>query len=301
MRSDRKILLAFILNLGFSIAEFIGGALTGSVAIISDALHDFGDAAAIAVSAFLERKSKRPPDEKYTFGYGRFSVVGGAINALILLFGSIVVIGGAVTKLIHPSAIHYDGMIIMAVFGVAINLLAAYVTHGGHSLNQRAVNLHMLEDVLGWVVVLVGALLMRFTEWWFIDPVMSIGVAIFILIGAERTLTDVLQILLEKSPAGVSPSEVIQKLEMIDGVDHVHHIHLWSLDGEHGFATVHIVSHGDEHEAKENVRRALAEIGIIHATIETEKPGEECHGEQCSIMSTTEHHHGHHHHHHHHH
>lgn len=298
MRSDRKILLAFILNLGFSIAEFIGGTLTGSVAIISDALHDFGDAAAIAVSAYLERKSKRPPDEKYTFGYGRFSVVGGAINGLILLFGSVIVISSSVIRLVSPSPIHYDGMIIMAVFGVGVNLLAAYVTHGGHSLNQRAVNLHMLEDVLGWVVVLIGAIVMRFTNWWFIDPIMSMGVAVFILINAIGTLRDILQILLEKSPTGISPSEVIKKLEEIDGVGHVHHIHLWSLDGEHAFATVHIVSQSDEHEAKENVRRALAEIGIIHATIETEKPGEECHGEQCSVLSPIEQPHGHHHHHH---
>lgn len=302
MKSDRKILIAFFLNLFFSIAELIGGLLSGSVAIISDALHDFGDAAAIAVSAFLERKSKRPPNEKFTFGYGRFSVLGGAINALILLMGSVIVVIGAVNRLITPTPIHYDGMIIMAVFGVAVNLLAAYVTHGGHSLNQKAVNLHMLEDVLGWVVVLIGAVIMRFTNWWFIDPAMSIGVAIYIFIHAVKTMHEALDILMEKAPAHISPSEVIRKLESLDGVSHVHHIHLWSLDDELSFATVHIVSNGDDHVAKEMVRHALAEIGIVHATIETEKPGEACHGEDCIIKDQAGHHSHHHlsHHHHHH-
>ena len=200
MGSDRNIFIAFLLNFLFSVAELIGGIITGSIAIVSDALLDFGDSTAIAVSAFLERNSKRPPDKRYTYGYGRFSVMGGAINAIILLIGSIVVVIGAIGRLISPSPANYDGMIILAIFGVIINSAAAYATHGGHSLNEKTVSLHMIEDVLGWAVVLLGAIVMRFTNWWFIDPLMSIGVAVWILIHAGKSLRAAVVILLEKSP-----------------------------------------------------------------------------------------------------
>ena len=156
MKTQKNILIAFILNLGFSIFEFFGGVVTGSVAIISDAVHDLGDAASIGISYFLEKKSRKQPDDRYTYGYVRYSVIGSVITTLILLFGSVMVVYNAVNKIIEPTQINYDGMIVFAVVGVCVNLVAAFFTREGDSLNQRAVNLHMLEDVLGWVVVLVG-------------------------------------------------------------------------------------------------------------------------------------------------
>ena len=157
MKTERNILIAFILNLSFSIFEFVGGILTGSIAIASDAVHDLGDAASIGISYFLERKSKLPPNQFYTYGHARYSVLGGLITTLILLVGSSVVICNAVMRIFSPVEINYSGMILFAVVGVLINAFAAFFTRGGHSLNQRAVNLHMLEDVMGWVVVLCGA------------------------------------------------------------------------------------------------------------------------------------------------
>lgn len=149
MKTEKNILIAFILNLAFSLFEFVGGLFTGSVAIISDAVHDLGDAASIGISYFLEKKSKKQPDEEYTYGYARYSVIGSVITTLILLFGSALVIYNAASRIISPAEINYDGMIIFAVVGVCVNLGAALFTHGGDSLNQKAVNLHMLEDVLG--------------------------------------------------------------------------------------------------------------------------------------------------------
>ena len=184
MKTEKNILIAFILNLAFSVFEFIGGIFTGSVAIISDAVHDIGDAASIGVAFFLERKSKKQPDEKYTYGYARYSVLGSALTSLILLLGSATVIYNAVRRIVTPTEINYSGMIIFAIVGVCVNLGAALLTRHGDSLNQRSVNLHMLEDVLGWIVVLVGAVVMSFTDLYIIDPLMSIGVAIFILINA---------------------------------------------------------------------------------------------------------------------
>ena len=180
MKTEKNILIAFVLNLSFSLIEFVGGIFTGSVAIISDAVHDMGDALSIGIAYALEKKSHKQPDKKYTYGYGRFSVLGGLITTVILFVGSVVVIINAVDRIINPTEINYNGMIAFAIVGVVINFAAAYFTRESGSINQRAVNLHMLEDVLGWVVVLIGAVVMRFTDIAIIDPIMSIGVSVFI-------------------------------------------------------------------------------------------------------------------------
>ena len=191
MKTERNIFIAFILNLIFSILELIGGLITGSVAIVSDAIHDAGDAASIGISFFLEKKSKQKPDKTHTFGYARYSVVGSLIKTLILIFGSVMMIYTACNRMILPTEINYDGMIVFAIVGVGVNLCAAFVTREGDSLNQKAVNLHMLEDALGWIVVLVGAIVMRFTDFALLDPMMSIGVSAFILINAVRNLIEI--------------------------------------------------------------------------------------------------------------
>ena len=297
MKTEKNILIAFILNLAFSIFEFVGGIFTGSVAIISDAVHDIGDATSIGVAFFLEKKSKKQPDEKYTYGYARYSIIGSVITTLILLLGSVMVIYNAVLRIINPTDINYDGMIIFAVIGVIVNLCAAFLTREGDSLNQKAVNLHMLEDVLGWVVVLFGAIVMRFTDISIIDPLMSIGVAVFILINAIKNLSEVLEIFLEKAPHNININELKKHICEIDGVIDLHHVHAWSLDGHNNYATMHVVANGDFHIVKEKIREELREHGIGHVTLELEAEGEHCHEENCHV----EHMHllGHHHHHHH--
>lgn len=299
MNTEKKILIAFILNLAFSVFEFAGGLFTGSVAIISDAVHDIGDAASIGISYFLEKKSKKQPDETYTYGYARYSVIGSVITTLILLFGSVMVICNAVSRLIHPVQINYDGMIAFAVVGVCVNLAAAVFTREGGSLNQKAVNLHMLEDVLGWVVVLAGAVIMRFTDLAVIDPVMSIGVAVFIFINAIGNLKEAVDLFLEKAPRDIDVEEIREHVAKIDGVLGVHHIHVWSMDGQHNYATMHLVVNGDWKQIKERVREELREHGIGHATLEPEAEGEHCDREQCHVEFDIAS--GHHHHHHHHH
>ncbi len=299
MKTEKNILIAFILNLSFAIFEFFGGIFTGSVAIVSDAIHDVGDATSIGISYFLEKKSKKKPDEKYTYGYLRYSVIGSVITTLILLVGSVVVIINAVNKIMNPTEINYKGMIIFAVFGLVINFVAAFVTHGGGSLNQKAVNLHMLEDVLGWAVVLVGAIIMNFTDIKIIDPLMSIGVSVFIFINAFKNLKEVLDLFLEKTPHGISIEEIKNHILKIDGVEDAHHIHIWSMDGNSNFATMHIVTNEDGYKIKEKVRAELSEHGISHATLELETVGEHCHENNCNAHLNLNSVHSHHHHHHH--
>ena len=297
MKSQRNILIALILNLSFSIFEFVGGIVTGSVAIISDAVHDIGDAASIGISYFLEKKSRRQPDETYTYGYARYSVIGSVITTGILLVGSVAVIYNAICRIIQPTPILYDGMIVFAVVGVCVNLSAAFFTREGGSLNQKAVNLHMLEDVLGWAVVLMCAIIMRFTGFALIDPMMSIGVAVFILVNAIINLKEAMDLFLEKTPRGINIKEIEAHVAGIEGVLDVHHIHIWSMDGQSNYATMHIITNSDPHEIKAKIREELLEHGIGHATLELEAEGEHCHEPHCHVDFHAAS--GHHHHHHH--
>ena len=300
MKTERNILAAFLLNLSFSVLELFGGFFTGSIAIVSDAIHDFGDSVSIGISYFLEKKSKGKPDSKYTYGYARYSVLGAVITSAILTVGSLLIIWRAVDRLIHPEEIRPYSMMIFAVFGLLMNLLAAYFTHGGGSLNQRAVNLHMLEDVLGWAAVLVGAVLIRLTGFYFIDPLLSMGVAVFILVESCRSFSHLAELFLEKIPRGIDISELTEHILAIDGVVGVHHVHVRSFDGVNNSATMHVViSEGDYAAIKRAVKEELREHGIAHATLELESADEECTDVECSAVAHTADAHHHHHHHHH--
>lgn len=284
MKTEKNILIAFILNLFFSIFEFFGGLFTKSVAIMSDSIHDMGDALSIGVSYFLEKKSKKNPDSEYTFGYLRYSVLGAFITTMILTVGSSLVIINSISRLIKPVSINYDGMIVFAIFGTIINFLAAYFTREGDSLNQRAVNLHMLEDVLGWVVVLIGSIIMKFTDISLIDSIMSIGVAVFILVNCLKNIKEVLDLFLEKTPHGINVEELKSHLMRLDGVKGAHHIHLWSVDRNNVFATVHIITDlKDTKAVKTRVREKLLEHGVSHVTIEIEDSKSKCVDENCHV------------------
>jgi cobalt-zinc-cadmium efflux system protein len=210
--------------------------------------------------------------------------LGSIITTFILLGGSILVIYNAILRLFNPVLINYNGMIIFAILGVIINYLAVYFTKDGRSLNQKSINLHMLEDVLGWVVVLFGAIVMKFTDIKIMDSVLSIMVALFIFINALKTLKDIVDIFLEKIPANIDIDEVIKHLLKIDGVIDVHHIHIRSIDGFNNYATMHIVTDCNYKEIKRKIKDELYEFGISHTTIEFEDKDEECDSKKCKII-----------------
>lgn len=282
MRSEKNIFVAFILNFLFSAFELLGGIFTGSFAILSDALHDFGDAASIGISYFLEKKSKKRPDKRYTYGYSRYSVLGGLIMSAILLFGSMAIIYKAVIRIFTPTDINYSAMIVFAIIGVCVNFLALFFTRGGFSLNQRAVSLHMLEDVLGWGAVLIGAVVMKFTDFALLDPIISIGVSLFIFINAVRECKRAVDVFLEKAPCCIDTNEIRNHICELDEVYDVHHIHLWSMDGTNAYATMHVILNGDRGGIKEKIRKELREHGVSHVTIELEYIGEGCSETECA-------------------
>lgn len=294
---EKNIFIAFILNISFSIFEIIGGFVTNSISITSDAIHDFGDALSIGISLFLERKSNKKPDNKYTYGYARYSILGAFITTLILTIGSIFVIYNAVLRIINPTDINYNGMIVFAIVGTIINFVAAYFTKGEESLNQKAVNLHMLEDVLGWIVVLIGAIIMRFTDIKIIDPLISIAVAVFLLFHAIKSFKDILDLFLEKVPNNIDIEELKKHILNVKNVIDVHHIHIWSLDENNNFATIHVVADFKNiNQIKHDIREELEEHGISHSTIEFEDKECVCDDKECKINKNNS---GHNHHHHH--
>ena len=298
MRSYKKIFVAFLLNLLFSAIELVGGIISGSVAILSDSVHDFGDAMRIGASFLLEKKSERSANDNYTYGYARYSILGGLITTLILIIGSVIVCIGAVKRIINPISINYNLMIILAVVGVAINLSATLLTKDGHSLNQKAVNLHMLEDVLGWIVVLIGAVVIKFTDFYLIDPIMSILISVYILVNAIKNLWEILRIVLLKTPRNVCVKQVEDIVLAVEGVQEIHHVHLWNLNEERICATFHLVINEYKPELKKVIKEKLKAINANHVVIETELSGEVCCEKECKIQTHSACHHHHHHHHH---
>ena len=290
MKTEKNIFIAFILNLSFSIFEFIGGLFTGSIAILSDSIHDLGDALSIGLSYFLEKKSKKKPDSKYTYGYIRFSVLGSLIMTFILLISSTFVIYEAINRLINPVDINYNGMIIFAIFGFTVNLIASIITSHGDSLNQKAVNLHMLEDVLGWIVVLIGSIVMKITNINRIDSILSILVAAFIFINAIRNLKEVTDLFLEKTPTNINLSKIKKDLLKINGVEDIHHIHVRSIDGYNNYASMHIAVKKYDHKIKDKVKDELLNHNISHSTLELELLDEDC-DKECKVKEKSHNHH----------
>lgn len=279
--ADENILVAFFLNLFFVFVEVIGGLLTNSFAILSDAVHDCGDCAAIGFAYFMERFSNKAPDEKYTYGYRRYSLLSAIITSVILIFGSVLIIVGAIKRFSEPKEIQGLGMVLIAVFGVVINGIAVAKTHKGTGVNERAISLHLLEDVLGWIAVLIGSLFVYFFKWYFIDGLLSVLIAGFLLFESTRNIKDIFTILLEKTPDNIDVASFRAEVEKIEGVKDMHHLHIWSLDGEKTMATVHIKlcenSNLDELEkVKTRVEALATEFFIEHITIQIDTNSKQC-------------------------
>lgn len=289
MKIEMNIFIAFILNLLFSLIEFIGGILTNSIAIISDSIHDACDAFSIGISYILEKISKKAPDNKYSYGYVRYSVIGSAITTILLIIGSILCISNAIKRLINPVIINCNGMILLSILGVVINIFATYFTKGDKSLNQKAVNLHMLEDVLGWIIVLIGAIIMRFTDINIIDPILSIIVSLFILINAYKNIKIIIDLFLEKTPKNINIDNIKNHLLKINNIINIHHIHVWSIDGYKNYATLHVVVDKNSKNIKDKIREELKEFNIEHVTIELETKDELCKESTCKIENHTKH------------
>lgn len=284
MKTKDSILMAFILNILFSIFELIGGYFIGSIAIMADAFHDFTDSISIGISYFLEKKSTKKADAFYTYGYKRYSILGALITNTILIVGSIFMIFAAIDKIKNPSFIHYNGMIVFAVIGVFVNSFAVYFVRDGKSLNQKAVRLHMIEDSLGWIIVLIGSVIIKYTGVNIIDPILTIVVSVFIFISALTSYKKIFNIFLERIPDSINLDKIKEQIMKLQDVESIHHIHIWSLDGINNYSTMHVVSKTEDTSVlKLKIKEELKKMGIIHSTIEFENVNDDCNETECNM------------------
>jgi cobalt-zinc-cadmium efflux system protein len=282
--TSKNLALAFFLNLAFSIIELIGGIYSNSVAILSDSLHDFGDALSLAAVWYMQKVSKRPIDENYSYGYKRYSLLGAVFISLILSIGSTFMLIESVKRLFNPQESNAEVMLYLAIFGIAVNGFAAFRLNKGSSFNERAVFLHFMEDVLGWIAVLVGSILMLIFEVPWFDPLISIGIAIWIFWNVYKNLSEVIRIFLQAVPSGFDLAEIQKKMESINGVHSTHDLHLWSLDGSNHIMSLHVVIDSDYTpidiiSLKKDIRQAAHSMRVTHTTIEFEASNELCESE----------------------
>ncbi len=272
---------AFFLNLAFTVIELIGGLFTNSVAIISDAVHDFGDSLSLGLAWYFHRLSKKGSTPQYTYGYKRFALLGAIINSIVLVLGSAYILAEAVPRVFAPQETNADGMLILAIIGMIVNGIAALRTRKASSINERVVSLHLLEDVLGWAAVFIGSIIMRFTGLTIIDPILSVVIAGFVLFNVIKNIRAILPILLQGVPGEIDRERIIGEIAGIEGVSGVHDLHIWSLDEAYNVLTAHValskaLPPEDAAALKAQIRGILGDESIQHATIELEAPGEDC-------------------------
>ena len=272
MSSKTSIWLAFFLNLSYAIVEFIAGGIFGSSAVLADSVHDLGDAIAIGISALLETISNREEDRQYTLGYKRFSLLGAMLTAVILMIGSVLVILENVTKIVHPQPVNEEGILWLGIIAVAINVLASLVVRKGKTKNESILSLHFLEDTLGWLAVILMAIILRYTDWYILDPLLSLVISIFILSKAIPRFWSALKIFLDAVPEGVDIKQVKNNLEQLDHVASVNQLNLWTTDGLEKNAIVHVCLEEIEHieYCKESIRNLLKDYGFQNVTIEVD-------------------------------
>ena len=272
---------AFLLNFVFTIIEFIGGFLTNSTAILADAVHDLGDSLSLGLAWVLNKLGKKQANQHFTYGYKRLNLAGAFINAVVLIAGSAWVLVEAIPRLWNPQMPIADGMIALAVVGITVNGFAAYKLSEGKTLNERVINWHLLEDVLGWVAVLIVGIVLLFVDWPILDPILSIGFTLFILVNVLRNLWATLKLFIQATPDKKTYRQVADALLELPHVADLHHLHFWSLDGEEHVLTVHLVlTENLDIEARSNLKQriddVLAPYALSHTTVELEDPDEAC-------------------------
>ena len=272
MKAKYTVWVAFFLNLSYAIVEFIAGGIFGSSAVLADSVHDLGDAIAIGISAFLETISNREEDSHYTLGYKRFSLLGAMVTAVILMTGSVLVILENIAKIFHPQSVNDEGILWLGIIAITINVLASLVIRKGQTKNESILSLHFLEDTLGWVAVILMAIVLRFTDWYILDPLLSLAISFFILSKALPRFWSTLKIFLDAVPEGVDIQKIKTDLAELDHVASINQLNLWTMDGLEKNAIVHICLKEMEHmeTCKESIRIFLKDCGFQNITIEVD-------------------------------
>jgi len=283
-----NIAVAFFLNFGFTLLEIVGGLLTNSVAILSDAVHDLGDSISLGIAWYFDRFSRRKSDEHYTYGYARFSLIGALVNGVVLISGSLFVLSEAIPRLFKPESVNPSGMIVLAIIGIMVNGAAVLRLKKGQTLNEKVVSWHLLEDVLGWVAVLISGILLYFFNIPIIDPLLSIGITLFVIVNVFKRLKEVFRIFLQGTPLDVDIPELERLILEVSGIKAIHHTHVWTIDGIRHLFSSHIVIEmnfewAQIKQIKQSVIQLLEDHDIHHVTLEIETVDDQCDDPDCEI------------------
>ena len=276
--SSRRLALALALTTSFLVAELIGAYVFKSLALLSDAAHMFTDGAALAIALAASKIGQRPPDDTRTFGYRRFEILAAAFNALLLFAVAAYILYEGIQRILEPADVESTGMLVVAALGLVVNLIAMRLLSAGKdaSLNMKGAYLEVWADMLGSLGVIAGAVVIMFTGWLWVDPVIAIGIGLWVLPRTWTLLRDTTRILLEGVPAHVKLGDIRSALSLLPGVADVHDLHVWSLSSDDINASVHLALSGTGNA--EEVRLAAAAVlrdrfEIKHSKIQTETTG----------------------------
>ncbi|MDR7128165.1 cobalt-zinc-cadmium efflux system protein [Algoriphagus sp. 4150] len=291
---SKGLSLAFWLNVLFSIIEVVGGILTNSTAILADAFHDFADAIAIGLAVLLEKLSGKKRTPGFSYGYKRFSLLSAIGMSLFLLIGAVFMCVSAYSSFIDPKIVDGKGMLYLAILGIAVNGFAflrikranGHSHHSGHShshdadFNRKAIMLHLLEDVLGWVAVLIGAVVIYFTGWYWVDGVLAIAIAIFIGYNATINLISTMKILMQAVPENVDIKKLSDELLQIPCIENIHDIHIWTLEGNYHIGSLHAVVNAIDKNREVDILPSILQVmdkyKIQHPTVQIETSRSDC-------------------------
>lgn len=285
---EKNVGFAASLNILFTFIELIGGFLTNSLALIADALHDFADSFALIIAWYAEKKAKKPATSKMTFGYRRLSLLSATFTIIVLVAGSLFVLTQAVPRLISPEPVNAEGMVLIAVIGITINGLGYFRLKKGISQSEKVLSWHLLEDILGWIVLLIGSIIIRFWDKPVIDPIMTIGFTVFVLWGVSKNAKEIFNLLLEGVPEYIDIDEIKKSILSVEGVKMVHDLHIWSLEGETVLLTAHVVVEDKYLQTPDKMRQSIKSNleghHIEHSTLELEGEGL-CSATECLFES----------------
>lgn len=270
-KQKQALTFAFWLNLCFSAIEIAGSFYTNSTAILTDAIHDLGDSLAIGLGIVFEKIAGRKPDSKYTYGYKRFSLLSALILSILLLVGAVVMIWKAVDAFLQPHPVNSEGMFSLAVLGIVINgaafLKIKYSGAGQTKQNSKAIMLHFLEDVLGWIAVLVGSVVIYFTQWYWIDGILSIVIALYIGWNAFTNLKETMPVFLQAAPQNIAIDTLRETVLGLEGVKSIEDLHVWALDEDENIGSVRIVA-----KKREHIENILSEVNTVFKKYSIHKP-----------------------------
>lgn len=282
---DSRVLLAIAVNMGLSIAQVIGGILSGSLALIADALHNFSDAISLIIAFAARKIARRPRDETMTFGYGRAEIVAALINYTTLIIIGLYLLYEAGARFLDPQPISGWMVVIVAGIALVVDLVTASLTYSmsKHSMNIRAAFLHNVADALGSVAVIFAGTLVLLYDWWFIDPIVTMLIAGYILWQSAHEIGPVIRILMLGSPPDIETDEVLSTVLEIDGVSEIHHAHFWQMNENRAALDAHVVIDKGQWVRADAIRRAVKQalldrFGIDHTTLELECTQHACRG-----------------------